>query len=58
MNNSYSSKSSNSNEKNILDPKQLSIDRNSSDSVISFSEKESYGIEENTYIEDNISNCN
>ena len=52
---SINSKSSNSNETNISILNQFNLDSISSNSVISFSVKETYGIEYNTYTEDKIS---
>lgn len=52
---STESESLNSNERSIFYLNQLSLDNTSSESEINFSVKESYGIEQNTYIEDKIS---
>ena len=52
---SINSKSSNSNENNISILNQFNLDSTSSNSLISFSVKETYGIEKNTYSEDKIS---
>jgi hypothetical protein len=49
------SPNSNSNEISILFFNQFSLSSTSSNSTINFSVKENYGIEQNTYIEDNIS---
>ena len=49
------SSNSNSNEISILFFNQFSLSSTSSNSTINFSVKENYGIEQNTYIEDNIS---
>ena len=48
-------KEENSNEISILFFNQFSLSSTSSNSTINFSVKENYGIEQNTYIEDNIS---
>ena len=52
---SIKEESSNSNEISILFFNQFSLSSTSSNSTINFSVKENYGIEQNTYIEDNIS---
>ena len=52
---SIKEESSNSNEISILFLNQISLSSTSSNSIINFSVKENYGIEQNTYIEDNIS---
>jgi hypothetical protein len=52
---SIKKESSNSNEISILFLNQFSLSSTSSNSIINFSVKENYGIEQNTYIEDNIS---
>ena len=52
---SIKEESSNSNEISILFFNQISLSSTSSNSTINFSVKENYGIEQNTYIEDNIS---